>query len=172
MILGLDLSLTATGWCLLRPDGAYTTGTITTNKDRPLPERLLRITNEITYGPVWRTHLPDLIVGIEDGVYRSQAAFKLGLVHGAVRLELWRHGAQTFYIPSAVRCKLATGTGNAGKAEVLAAAIRRLGYCGHSEDEADALWIADATARLNGWDRPALPAGHLKALDKLAAPVA
>ena len=61
----------------------------------------------------------------------------------------------------------ATGKGGAGKPQVLAEAIRRLDYQGHNHNEADALWLADMGARLHGYDRPALPAAHLKALDRL-----
>lgn len=168
MILGLDLSLTCTGWARLNPDGTHTTGCIATNSQRPTGERLLRIVTEIFHGPAWSPDVT-LAVGIESGVVRSNAALAIGMVHGAVRLELWRHDTIIVDIPPATRCKLATGKGNAGKAEVLAAAIHRLGYQGHSDDEADALWIADATARILGvCNRPVLPAAHLKALDKFS----
>ena len=55
---------------------------------------------------------------------------------------------------------------------MLVEAVKRLGYDGYDDNEADALWLADLGARLDGFDRPALPAGHLKALDKLRKPVA
>lgn len=61
----------------------------------------------------------------------------------------------------------ATGKGGAAKAQVLAEAIRRLDYQGHDHNEADALWLADMGARLHGYNRPALPGAHLKALDRL-----
>ena len=44
------------------------------------------------------------------------------------------------YSPGEIK-KFATGKGNAGKDQMLAAAKSRLDYQGHSHDEADAIWI-------------------------------
>ena len=75
-------------------------------------------------------------------------------------------------VPPTTLKMYATGKGTASKSLVLVEAVKRLKYDGYDDNEADALWLADLGARLDGFDRPALPAGHLKALDKLRKPVA
>lgn len=47
--------------------------------------------------------------------------------------------------------KFATGKGNANKAMMIDAARSNLGYCGHDDNEADALWIlAAAMEKIQG----------------------
>lgn len=50
------------------------------------------------------------------------------------------------YSPSEIK-KHATGRGNAGKLDVIAAARRTLGYTGSDDNEADALWLLDLARR-------------------------
>lgn len=71
-----------------------------------------------------------------------------------------------------VRAKYATGKGNAGKDEVLAAVVRRYPQAPvANNDQADALILAAIGARLAG--KPVeneLPKTHLAALDKIKLP--
>lgn len=96
---------------------------------------------------------------------RGRAIISLGELGGAVRLAFADRGIAFADVPPSCRCMYATGKGNAPKEAVLAAAIRTLGYMGHSTDEADALWLhAMATAHyastssLTGKQRQALAA--------------
>lgn len=87
------------------------------------------------------THEPALVV-LEGYSYASaQKAHQIGEMGGVLRLHLHRLGMPFIEVPPSSLKKWATGRGNAGKEEVLAEAIRRLGYDGHSNDEADALWL-------------------------------
>ena len=71
---------------------------------------------------------------------KGNAVFQLGELGGCVRLDLWRHGLPYVEVPPSVLKKFATGKGNVGKDEVLAAAIRKYGFEGSNNNEADA-WI-------------------------------
>ena len=72
---------------------------------------------------------------------KGRALFSLAELGGVVRLALHEAALPVVEVaPSALK-KYATGRGNAGKEEVLAVAIRRLGYAGHDNNEADALWL-------------------------------
>lgn len=130
-IVGLDLSLTATG--------IATDTTTTTIKPKSLagPERLTWITERML------EHLPiKVLVVLEGYAYgRNNQAHQLGELGGVIRTMLWNLHVPYVVVPPATLKKYATGKGNAGKEEVLAAAIRRLGYEGHDNNEADALWL-------------------------------
>lgn len=175
MILGLDLSLTATGWCKLYdntdgPDGFghYETGVIT------IPDATHHIAERLH---MWSVKLHAVMVNQPvDGIYieaiggTQHGAVKLGMVHAlfwrAITARFFGYSVATEINASTLKMH-ATGNGSAKKAQVLAEAVRRLGYTGHDDNEADALWLADLGARLHGYNRPQLPATHLRALDKL-----
>lgn len=170
MIVSFDLSLTSTGWAELHrshADGPHW-GTVVPPPaaKAPMGERLECILNTIHE----RCRNGCELVVIEAPVVRSSAAVAIGRVHGVALLVLYRLGIPVIEVPPASVKMLATGKGNAGKDDVRGAARSRLGYTGESDDEADALWLADAGARLLGWDRPDLPQTHLRALAKLALP--
>lgn len=136
-VLGLDLSLTRTGWATA--DG-YGVLVPPKGKDRGLP-RLQWIRDAVL----------ELAAGVDlvavEGYSfgsRNSHAHALGELGGVVRLALYEAGAVIAAVPPAVLKKYATGRGNAPKGEVLAAAIRRLGYAGHDDNEADALWLLAA----------------------------
>ncbi|MGE3445909.1 MAG: hypothetical protein AB7L13_25000 [Acidimicrobiia bacterium] len=163
MIAALDLSLTATGWATLDPTGDLRWGTITPPaRGHPIGARLDHL----------RQAVADLaadahLVVLETPVVRSPAALTLGMVHGAVQHRLHELGRAVLLVAPATLKVLATGKGNAGKADVRGAARTRLGYTGESDDEADACWLADLGARYLGWTRPPLPATHLRAMVKI-----
>lgn len=72
---------------------------------------------------------------------KGRAIISLGELGGVVRVALTDAGVQWVDVPPTCRAKYATGKGNASKESVFAEAIRRLGYAGCSNDEADALWL-------------------------------
>ena len=169
MILGLDLSLTATGWAQVWRDGRIETGVLPDLGGKVSWLARLR---------EWDLNLRTMIGRRPDAIYvediggNQHGAVELGMVHGI----FWRtvpfcavsEDAVTLVNASVLK-KYATGKGNASKPLVLTEAVRRLGYTGSSFDEADALWLADMGARLAGYQRPALPAAQLAVLDKLKA---
>lgn len=163
VVVGLDLSLTSTGWASIAADGTLRWGVIAPpGPRRPIGERLDVLRREVAT----LTAGAELVV-IEGPVVRSSAAVALGRVHGVVEHALWSLGTRMVIAPPATVKMLATGRGNAAKPDVRGAARQRLGYAGESDDEADAVWLADLGARLLGWPRSPLPQAHLRSLDKL-----
>lgn len=160
-VLALDLSLTATGVAF--PDGV--TVTITT-KDKGV-ERLATIREEVLAclgDGDWRpTH-----VAIEGPAFgRANQMHALGQLAGVVYLALHEDGFDPVIVPPSSLKKYATGKGNAAKPEVLAAAIRRLDYDGHDDNEADALWLRALVMDALGHPVVDVPATHRAALAKV-----
>ncbi len=160
IVLALDLSLTSTGYAL-----PGESGTLVPPKGASRgPGRLRWIQTQ-----VMRLASGASLVVIEGaafggarGTSRLHAA---GQLSGVIVLALHVAGIPVVELPPASLKRLATGRGNAPKGEVLAAAIRRLGYAGHSDDEADALWLLQAAAHMYGLPGAVeLPKLHLEKL--------
>lgn len=131
-ILALDLSLTACGWCFDQASGVI--------KSRLKGyERLAEITSEI-YAMTFDV---DVVV-VEGYAFGAQgrAVYQLAGLGEVVRFWLWQRQIKTVEIAPATLKKYATGRGNAGKDEMLAAAIRRFYFAGSENNQADAylLW--------------------------------
>jgi crossover junction endodeoxyribonuclease RuvC len=147
-VSAFDLSLTSTGYAT--PEGS---GVLVPPDGMRGIDRLRWI----------RRHVLDLARGLVvlEGysfASRGRAIVSLGELGGVVRVALADARIPWVDVPPAVRCKLATGRGNAPKEAVLAAAIRRLGYAGHSHDVADASWLRQAALIHYGLRRRASPA--------------
>lgn len=161
-VLGIDPSLTGTG--IARPDGSTL---ILTCKFRG-PERLAYLRDAIEIHVLGA----DLVV-VEDYAFsRANQAHQIGEWGGVLRLLLHESGVPWVVIAPNTLKKFATGSGGAGKEEMLAAAIRRLGYTGHSNDEADALWLRQAGLQRFGVPpaKVAMPTGQVAALAKVQWP--
>jgi len=165
-ILGLDLSLTATGvaW-----EGG--TGLIST-KLRGM-ERLDHIAGAVAE-LVWNgVHFTTDLVVMEGYSFGSQgrSVFDIGELGGVIKLELYRHNVPVVEVAPAMLKKFATGKGNVGKDEVLAAAIRKYAFEGTNNNEADA-WILYWMGRLH-YDRNVEPLYDYQreALEKIEWPV-
>lgn len=160
----LDLSLTSTGWA--DPQG-YGMWKPPAGADRGV-ERLVWIRDQVV-----RLAASASLVVLEGYSYasRGRASISLGELGGVVRLALFEAGVPVVVIPPSSRAKYATGRGNAGKDAVLAEAIRRLGYAGHSCDEADALWLlAMAADRYDLPGKVMVPKTHRAALSGVTWP--
>lgn len=102
---------------------------------------------------------------------RSSQAHALGELGGLVRYAIWEHGVPCVDVPPANLKKFATGKGSASKDLVLVEAVKRLGYEGSSNDEADALWLLNMARVHYGIEgAPQLPKTHLAALEKVQWP--
>lgn len=149
MILALDLSLTCTGTTVLHQDGTMQTSTITT-RPGPLGPRLRHLYDEIQH--LIRQHPIDLLV-IEGPSYGStQGLLSAGQVRATFELAVWHYRLPVLEVPPGTLKQYATGRGNASKEEVLVAAVTRLGYTGHDNNEADSMWLAQIGAAVLGWD--------------------
>lgn len=169
-IVGLDLSLTATGLAFIRPDSAAGVQTLKSKgaKDASLAERALRIHN-LARDIIIAACTADVVV-IEQPAYNQTGGShhdRSGLwwlVVDALADEELRIVEAT---PQAVKT-YATGKGNASKDEVLAAVVRRYPDVEvANNNEADALVLAAIGARLAGHPIEELPQTHLRALEKV-----
>ena len=168
-VVGLDLSLTATG---IATNG----GTEVLSTKLRGCERLADLRDEVVgrcrrCGYIGQADANLVVVEGYSFNSRNSQSHALGELGGVVRLALHEAGIPYVDVPPAVLKKYATGRGNAGKAEVLAAAIRRLGYDGHDDNEADALWLR--VMGLDAYrvaDASPVPAAHRVALDKVDWP--
>jgi len=171
LVIGLDLSLTATGVAHMRGDQVVT-DTITPPANRRAG--LLRLR--------WlRDHLLELIgapalVVVEGPSYGSTGAGqhdRAGL-YWLVLDGLWSRGVPVAVAPPANVKRYATGAGGGPKASkdaVLLAAARRFPGFDGDNNAADALWLAAmGTDRLTG--ATVVPAAHREALAKCTWPAA
>jgi Holliday junction resolvasome RuvABC endonuclease subunit len=163
-ILGLDLSLTATG--LATPAGALLTLTC---RDRG-PKRLAHLEREILVHAHQRGC--DL-VAIEGYSYASNGSstYQLGELGGVIRLALWRNGIPFVEVPPACLKKYACGKGNASKDQVLVACVKRLGREPADNNQADAAWLRDMAIDAYSLAMPTVPSSHRGVLAKVAWPV-
>lgn len=131
-VIGLDLSLTATGWAVSGEGGGVW---------KPKMKGVDRL-REVE---VWVRELcdevaPDLVL-IEGYSFNSRVGGeRLGEFGGVVRLTLAVLGCSYVEIPPAVLKKFATGKGNANKDAMLSAAVRA-GFPGDDNNAADAWWL-------------------------------
>ena len=132
-IMGLDLSLSATGVAL--PDGRFLTikckpewGDTRLTLIRDVIRRYCRDT--------------DLAV-IEDKIHSSFSAATLGMVQGVVRTELMDQGVPYALVPVKTIKKFATGNGNADKPAMMLAARRRAAIIFKDDNQCDAFWARE-----------------------------
>lgn len=152
IILGLDPSLSCTGWGVVRTQGARLThianGQIKTSTKEPMPARLALLFSEIA--KVIADHAPERAACEEVFVNENlQSTLKLSQARGSVlaacgnaQLSVNEHAARLVK-------KAVVGTGGADKAQV-AAMVKVLlpGVSIAGADAADALAVAIADAHL------------------------
>lgn len=158
IVVGLDLSLTATGYA-----NDAGTGTLTAAPKKGCA-RLALLRDLVSL----ECRDADLVV-VEGYAFaaRNSHAHALGELGGVIRLALHEAGVPFVDVPPASLKKYATGKGNANKGEMLAAAIRRLGYEGASDNEADAMWLRAMGLDALGCPVVKLPETHRAALAKV-----
>lgn len=139
MTIAFDLSLTCTGWCTGRELGEI--GTLIPPKGVDRGIRRLQWIRDQVLGLVAKSDAQLVVLEGYSFASRGRAIISLGELGGVVRCALTDAGFPFVDVAPSCRALFATGKGNASKEQVLAEAIRRLGYRGHSNDEADALWL-------------------------------
>ncbi|WP_406168980.1 Holliday junction endonuclease [Streptomyces sp. NBC_00996] len=168
-VLGLDLSITATGICL--PDG--TTRTIKTNpKDGD--RRLQQIVSEV--GIALDEHefgdASDLVVMEEAPPGLKGPAIKaIHMVHGAVRLRLLDFDTPYAVINPTVLKTYATGSTSADKTAMAMAAYKRTGREFGDDNQCDAWWLRVAGLDWLGSPEFSLPVAQRDRLAKATWPV-
>lgn len=161
-VIGLDLSITATGVALHD-------GTTTTILARTGDLRLVDIQDAIVRTVDGQDI--DLVV-IEDLPTHAKAAGITGMVHGAVRTSLLRLGVPYALVTPASLKKYATGRGNAGKPEMAVAAYKRAQAEFEDDNQCDAWWLRAAGLDHLGHPIASLPAAQRAALDAVTWPAA
>lgn len=154
IILGLDPSLTCTGWGIIRAEGSRIShidnGQIKTDAKAALPDRLAHL--DTMLAAVIADHRPDCAAVEEVFVNDNpQSTLKLAHARGVILLGCARGGlAVTEYAPRLVK-KAIVGTGGAAKEQVQAM-LRILlpGVTPAGADAADALAVAITHAHHRG----------------------
>lgn len=159
-ILGLDLSLTASGIAL--PDGT----TLTIASKQRHAARLADIRNEIS---LYLSHV-DLVV-IEHYAFNSRHnAHQLGELGGVIRLALWDFQIPYVDVAPSARAKYATGRGNAAKSAVVSEISARTGRTFADDNQADAYILHLMGLDAYGHPTISLPNTHRQALTNILWP--
>ncbi|MFJ5151435.1 Holliday junction endonuclease [Streptomyces sp. NPDC088353] len=169
-VLGLDLSMTATGICL--PDG--TTRTIKTNSKNG-DRRLQTIVNEVGLALGESTDdcgdACDLVVMEEAPPGLKGPAIKaIHMVHGAVRLRLLDFDTPYVVINPTTLKAYATGSTSADKTAMAMAAYKRSGREFADDNQCDAWWLRAAGLDACGTPEFELPKAQRERLAKVAWP--
>jgi len=152
LILGLDPSLTCTGWGVVAKNGNrlshVANGQIRTDPAASLPERLVTLDRALS--EVIGTHRPDCAAVEEVFVNKNpQSTLKLGQARGVALLAAARAGLPVSEYATRLVKKAIVGTGAAEKTQVQAMLKVLLpGVPLAGADAADALAVAIAHAHL------------------------
>lgn len=152
IILGLDPSLSSTGWGVIRSQGArishIANGQIKTDARAPMAARLAML--QAALADVIAAHRPDRAAAEEIFVNKNpQSTLKLAQARGAVLAACGAAGLNVNEHAARLVKKAVTGTGAAEKAQI-AAMVKVLlpGVQIAGSDAADALGVAIADAHL------------------------
>lgn len=163
-VIGLDLSITATGIAFPSQLGSHGTSTI-----RPTAkgdERLVEIRNWLA-GEIAAAAL----IVIEDlPPVRANAIAILGMVHGVIRAACYDHARSFALVPPATLKKYATGKGNATKPDMRMALYQRTGLDLRDDNQVDAWWLRMMGLDWLGHAPIILPKPQRDAMSKVAWP--
>lgn len=163
-VLGLDLSLTATG--ITDPDGTYSTVVGAAGRG---DMRLYDVVAALHH--IRETFRQVDVAVIEDLMTHSIGrGSQTALVHGAVRLYLIQYRIPYVLIPATTLKIYATGSGKADKHAMRMAAFKRAGLEFPDDNQADAWWLWHAGHDHYGHPTTPLPAAQRARLDKIVWP--
>lgn len=166
-VVGLDPSLRASGLAL--PDGSLQTIRNESASDLPdRVERLRRIVGEV--GHAVGTGRLVIIEGPAFGL-GNNSTHELGGLWWALCVRLAELGNRIVVVTPPQLKKLATGKGNATKADMRVSWLRRTGADVADDNQCDAAWLRQAGLHLLGSpDAVPLPKVHLDALTLVELP--
>ncbi|HLM68178.1 MAG TPA: crossover junction endodeoxyribonuclease RuvC [Longimicrobium sp.] len=169
-IAAFDLSLTQTGYAVVDTNWAVRqalVGVVRTSLTGMA--RLDHVRKQV----MQRVEGADAVV-LEGYSYGQRAgtsqAHSTGELGGVIRLSLWRANIPFVDIAPTKLKKYATGSGKGGKHGPLVEAVKRLGYDGSNDNEADALWLLHMGLDAYGLGWAKLPEAHREALQGVAWP--
>lgn len=154
IILGLDPSLSCTGWGVIRSEGSrivhVANGQVPTDAKAPMPERLAAL--QAALAEVIAAHRPNRAAVEEVFLNKNpQSTLKLAQARGAVLAACGAAGLAVNEHAARLVKKAVVGTGGAEKAQVQAMLKVLLpGVKVAGADAADALAVAIADAHLGG----------------------
>ena len=154
LILGLDPSLSCTGWGIVRSEGSrlshVANGQIPTDAKATLPERLSALQDGLA--EIIRAYRPDRAAAEEIFLNKNpQSTIKLAQARGAVLAACGQAGLPVAEHAARLVKKAVVGTGGAEKPQVQAMLKVLLpGAAIAGADAADALAVAIADAHLGG----------------------
>lgn len=165
-VIGLDLSLTATGLCAPHAGCDPEPSVIRTSSKDPLGRRMACIVSAIDHTLESDDGTAELAV-VEDLPTHAHGAGKTGTVHGVVHLLLYRHSIPVLTIPPASLKVWATGVGNCGKSDIRMETYKRYGVDIDDDNACDAFQLWALGCHVLGDPIVPLPQTHLRALDRL-----
>ncbi|WP_113699160.1 Holliday junction endonuclease [Nonomuraea lactucae] len=168
-VIGLDLSLTATGIATWDGRPLSTIRTVTSDGDERL--RRIMVTVRANAYDYVRDEPIELAV-IEDLPTHAHSAGITGMVHGAVRIALMELKVPYALVPPATLKKFATGKGNATKPDMRMALYQRAGLDIRDDNQVDAWWLRAAGLDALGHPLVELPKTQREALAKMTWPEA
>lgn len=166
-VIGLDLSLTATG----------VASSVGWTEAVRIPGRGHNRLDAIRAAVLCLVPVNVDLVVVEGPSYGNQGQQRQSGHHERAGLwwlvthTLWKRGIDYAVASPAARAKYATGKGNAGKADVVREVTRRFDWFAGGEDEADALVLAAMGADWLGHPIAAMPATHRTALANVQWPL-
>jgi crossover junction endodeoxyribonuclease RuvC len=161
-ILGLDLSLTSTGFCSNGYTGVY-------KPKSKGAERLSEVSGFVLTQCI-SSEISCVIIEGYSFASRNSQAHSIGEMGGCVRMTLWKNLIPYIEVPPTSRAKFATGKGNAGKAEVVSAISSKTGklFSGSgADDECDAWVLEQMGLQKLGMSNYSWTKEQLSALDKI-----
>lgn len=161
-ILGLDLSLTSTGYSC---DGE--TGVVQT-KERDVI-RLHNINAQVQL-LLSKFDMPACVIEGYSFASKNSQSHSIGELGGVIKLTLHNLDIPFVIVPPTVRAKFATGKGNAGKNEVVSAVSARTGIVwsgSGADDKCDAFILEEMGLAATGRARYEWPTENLTALEKV-----
>jgi Holliday junction resolvasome RuvABC endonuclease subunit len=159
-VLGIDPSLSATGWAR-----GTELGTISEGVGDDRLQNTYSVIARLVTGV--RCHLAVL----EDLPANAKSAGLTGKMQGVVRLALMHNHVPYIAVSPATLKTLATGRGNCGKADVRMAIYKRTGLDIDDDNQADAWVLHQIGLQLTGAaEALELPASHLRALRDVKLP--
>lgn len=168
-IVAIDASLTETGYATDDKAGIFVpAGSLGQGMARNdwIMRRVLELF-EAT-GPIAGVHAKGFVAVIEGYSFGSQnRAHANGELGGLIRWAFWTRGIPYVDVPPKTLKKYATDNGNARKDQMLAEAVRRLGYTGHNHNEADALWLHALAKQAYGEPIVEVPKTRLVGINKV-----
>jgi Holliday junction resolvasome RuvABC endonuclease subunit len=161
-VIGLDLSITATGIAL--PDGTTRTIASKAKGDARLTDICIEVAKAAADEDV------ALVVIEELPPIRANSLALTGMVQGVVRLLLMELNLPYALVPPASLKKYATGRGNATKPDMRMALFQRAQLDLRDDNQVDAWWLRAAGLDHLGAPPVALPAAQRAALNNITWP--